>query len=127
MSLPPRPEGDPRPLPPERPSNEDCCQSGCSPCIFDLYDEEVDRWRTALAAWQAREAARQAAAQCNKKGAPARGAKQPKAAHAAAAKAARDATAEATPGAPQAREPTGPAKAKAHAGTSSKRAAETSG
>jgi|GEM_PF-1032049 len=61
MSLPPRSEDDPRPLPPERPSNEDCCQSGCSPCIFDLYDEEMGRWRAALAAWEAREAARQAA------------------------------------------------------------------
>ncbi|CAB3791211.1 hypothetical protein LMG28688_03264 [Paraburkholderia caffeinitolerans] len=51
-------EDDPRPSPPERPNDEDCCQSGCSPCIFDLYYEEMDRWRAALKAWEAREAAR---------------------------------------------------------------------
>ncbi|WP_331253399.1 oxidoreductase-like domain-containing protein [Paraburkholderia sacchari] len=58
MHLPSHPEDDPRPLPPERPNDEDCCQSGCSPCIFDLYSEEMDRWRAALKAWEAREAAR---------------------------------------------------------------------
>jgi hypothetical protein len=62
MSLPSRPEDDPRPLPPERPDDDACCQSGCDPCIFDLYAEELNRWRAALAAWEAREAARQAEA-----------------------------------------------------------------
>ncbi|CAM2137967.1 oxidoreductase-like domain-containing protein [Paraburkholderia tropica] len=61
MSLPLHPEDDPRPEPPERPNDGDCCQSGCSPCIFDLYAEEVQRWREALAAWEARHAARHAA------------------------------------------------------------------
>lgn len=97
MSLPSRPEDDPRPAPPERPSNEDCCQSGCSPCIFDLYDEEMDRWRTALKAWEAREATRQAAAgQDGKKGADTRGS-------------------------------TESGKAKTHGGTASKRAADAPG
>ncbi|CAG9260792.1 Oxidoreductase family protein [Paraburkholderia unamae] len=55
----PRPDDDPRPQPPECPNNDDCCHSGCDPCIFDLYDEEYGRYRTALAAWEAREAERQ--------------------------------------------------------------------
>ncbi|MFX1674305.1 oxidoreductase-like domain-containing protein [Paraburkholderia sp. A2WS-5] len=58
MHLPSHSEDDPRPSPPERPNDEDCCQSGCSPCIFDLYYEEMDRWRAAMKAWEAREAAR---------------------------------------------------------------------
>ncbi|WP_084688055.1 oxidoreductase-like domain-containing protein [Paraburkholderia oxyphila] len=116
MSLPPRPEDDPRPLPPERPSNEDCCQSGCSPCIFDLYDEEVDRWRAALTAWETREAARQAAAAQGHE----KGHKQASAAKAPASGAARTKT----HGSGQ---PAGSTKAKAHAGTSTKRPAETPG
>ncbi|WP_236591830.1 oxidoreductase-like domain-containing protein [Paraburkholderia metrosideri] len=39
------------------PELEDCCQSGCSPCVFDLYDEALERYKTALAEWQARQAA----------------------------------------------------------------------
>lgn len=50
---------DPRPEPPERPGDDDCCRSGCDPCIFDLYQEELGRYRAALAAWEAREAERQ--------------------------------------------------------------------
>jgi hypothetical protein len=61
MSLPTRPDDDPRPEPPECPNSDDCCHSGCDPCIFDLYDEERDRYRTRLAEWEAREAERQAA------------------------------------------------------------------
>ncbi|MEM5340837.1 oxidoreductase-like domain-containing protein [Paraburkholderia azotifigens] len=47
---------DPRPTPPVRPDPDDCCHSGCDPCVFDLYDEEVTRYRAALAAWEARHA-----------------------------------------------------------------------
>jgi hypothetical protein len=36
---------------------EDCCHSGCSPCVFDLYDEALERYKAALAAWEARHAA----------------------------------------------------------------------
>ncbi|MFM0727253.1 oxidoreductase-like domain-containing protein [Paraburkholderia strydomiana] len=50
------PSDDPQPLPPEQPDLNDCCHSGCSPCIFDLYDEALARYRTALAEWQARHA-----------------------------------------------------------------------
>jgi hypothetical protein len=31
--------------PPERPDPSECCGGGCSPCIFDLYEEELARWR----------------------------------------------------------------------------------
>jgi hypothetical protein len=51
-------DDDPRPTPPIRPDPEDCCHSGCDPCVFDLYDEEVERYRAALAAWEARHAGR---------------------------------------------------------------------
>ncbi|NIE68937.1 oxidoreductase-like domain-containing protein [Burkholderia sp. Ax-1719] len=60
MSLPLRPEDDPRPQPPERPDDNACCQSGCDPCIFDLYNDEVTRYRANLAVWERREAQRQA-------------------------------------------------------------------
>jgi hypothetical protein len=62
MSLPPPADHDPRPEPPERPDSNACCGSGCDPCIFDYYAEELDRWRADLAAWEAREAARREAA-----------------------------------------------------------------
>ncbi len=52
-------EDDPRPQPPERPGDDECCQSGCDPCVFDFYAEALQRYREELAAWEAREAARQ--------------------------------------------------------------------
>jgi len=47
-------QDDPQPQPPERPGDNECCQSGCVPCVFDLYYEEMDAYRAALRAWQAR-------------------------------------------------------------------------
>jgi len=41
--------GDPRPQPPEPPEPSDCCQSGCIPCVYDLYDEARERYQEALA------------------------------------------------------------------------------
>jgi hypothetical protein len=41
----------PRPQPPVQPDLEDCCRSGCSPCIFDQYEEALARYEAALAAW----------------------------------------------------------------------------
>jgi hypothetical protein len=70
MPPPSRPDDDPRPEPPERPDNDACCHSGCDPCIFDLYDEALERWRAELAAWEAREAARRAASRKRKPNAP---------------------------------------------------------
>lgn len=43
---------DPPPSPPTRPSSDDCCRSGCDPCVFDLYDEAVERYRADLQVWQ---------------------------------------------------------------------------
>lgn len=40
------------PVPPVRPDNDECCRSGCDPCIFDLYALEMERYRAALAAWE---------------------------------------------------------------------------
>ncbi|MDK2125079.1 oxidoreductase-like domain-containing protein [Parachitinimonas caeni] len=48
MQIPPRPE------PPVAPDPAQCCDSGCQPCIWDLYNEEVAQYRQALAEWEAR-------------------------------------------------------------------------
>lgn len=48
---------DPQPVPPVQPDLDDCCHSGCNPCVFDLYDEARERYQLALAEWQARQAA----------------------------------------------------------------------
>ena len=48
------PDPDPRPQPPEQPLPSDCCDSGCDPCIFDSYSEELHHYRQQLAQWLAR-------------------------------------------------------------------------
>ncbi|MCD0506142.1 oxidoreductase-like domain-containing protein [Bordetella petrii] len=45
---------DPEPLPPERPGPGDCCGSGCIPCVYDLYDDAMDRYHEQLRAWKQR-------------------------------------------------------------------------
>lgn len=45
---------DPRPLPPTRPHSDDCCRSGCDRCIFELYQEALERYRGELQAWEQR-------------------------------------------------------------------------
>jgi hypothetical protein len=42
---------DPRPMPPREPGIEECCGSGCEPCVFDRYNEALERYHDALAAW----------------------------------------------------------------------------
>ena len=39
--------GDPPglPEPPEEPLQSDCCGTGCSPCVFDIYQEDLKRWK----------------------------------------------------------------------------------
>ncbi|WP_020652863.1 oxidoreductase-like domain-containing protein [Massilia niastensis] len=49
-----------RPQPPVQPGLEDCCRSGCFPCVFDLYEEALARYEKALAAYEAALAAEQA-------------------------------------------------------------------
>lgn len=29
---------------PEEPLTSDCCGSGCTPCIFDIYEEDLRKW-----------------------------------------------------------------------------------
>ncbi len=41
------------PVQPVQPELEDCCRSGCTPCVFDLYEEALERYARALAAWEA--------------------------------------------------------------------------
>jgi hypothetical protein len=47
---------DPKPEAPTPPAPGDCCQSGCTYCVEDLYQEELDRYRVALADWELRQA-----------------------------------------------------------------------
>ena len=47
------PSSSTRPQPPPQPELEDCCRSGCTPCVFDLYEDALERYRRALAAWEA--------------------------------------------------------------------------
>ena len=51
-------DNDPRPELPVRPVPEDCCKGSCDPCVFDVYDEALDRYRSALQAWEERQARR---------------------------------------------------------------------
>jgi len=48
---------DPRPVAPVRPASDDCCRSGCDPCVFDLYQDALERYREQLRAWEQRQAA----------------------------------------------------------------------
>jgi hypothetical protein len=48
-------DDDPAPQPPARPSVDDCCRSGCTPCVFDLYEEALEQYRIELKTWQERQ------------------------------------------------------------------------
>ncbi|GHD56352.1 oxidoreductase-like domain-containing protein [Jeongeupia chitinilytica] len=45
------PADDPPPEPPFEPALEECCGSGCEPCIFDTYTEALHAYRRDYAAW----------------------------------------------------------------------------
>jgi hypothetical protein len=47
-------EDDPMPQPPVRPRPEDCCGRGCEPCVYDLYEEALERYEIKLRQWAAR-------------------------------------------------------------------------
>ncbi|WP_244147042.1 oxidoreductase-like domain-containing protein [Paraburkholderia bryophila] len=38
-----------------QPDLDECCHSGCNPCVFDLYDEALERYHAALAQWRERQ------------------------------------------------------------------------
>jgi hypothetical protein len=44
---------DARPVAPVAPDLEDCCRSGCTPCVFDLYEAALERYEEALARYEA--------------------------------------------------------------------------
>ncbi|CAI2383105.1 unnamed protein product [Moneuplotes crassus] len=41
-----------RPREPVRPNDKYCCNTGCYPCIFDTYDEMVEKYETKLSDYQ---------------------------------------------------------------------------
>jgi len=51
-------DNDPEPQPPIAPSPSECCGSGCDPCIFDFYSDELQEYRLKHAQWQERQAKR---------------------------------------------------------------------
>lgn len=40
------------PQPPAAPEPADCCGGGCLHCVYDLYDQAMERYQTELAEWQ---------------------------------------------------------------------------
>lgn len=48
---------DTMPQAPAPPEPGDCCNSGCTYCVDDLYQDELDRYRAALKAWNERNTA----------------------------------------------------------------------
>ncbi|WP_410498509.1 oxidoreductase-like domain-containing protein [Chitinibacter sp. S2-10] len=52
---------DPEPQAPYEPALEECCNSGCEPCIFDLYAEQLNAYRVAHLAWKARQTGKSSA------------------------------------------------------------------
>lgn len=53
ISKPDPPELPPRPVAPEP---GECCGGGCARCVFDVYDELLERWERQVADIHAREA-----------------------------------------------------------------------
>jgi hypothetical protein len=47
-------DDDPAPVQPVRPSKEDCCEGACYPCIFDPYEEMLQRYGAEVQAWGGR-------------------------------------------------------------------------
>lgn len=33
------------PCPPLKPEDRDCCGSGCVPCVFDIYEQDLKIWK----------------------------------------------------------------------------------
>lgn len=45
---------EPPPVRPDEPEPADCCGEGCARCVFDVYDEAIERYEAELASWRAR-------------------------------------------------------------------------
>jgi hypothetical protein len=45
---------DPAPQRPSEPDPMDCCGEGCPRCVYDVYEEALEHYRVALAAWRKR-------------------------------------------------------------------------
>lgn len=41
---------------PEPPEPGDCCGSGCMPCVYDRYEDELEAWRQRVEAIKKRKA-----------------------------------------------------------------------
>ena len=54
MPSPAPPIIDPMPEPPAPPELDECCGSGCDPCIFDLHERAMEQYRHDLAQWRGR-------------------------------------------------------------------------
>lgn len=50
---------------PVPPSDGECCESGCSHCVWDTYYEEMHRWREAEAQRKAQAEAETEASEAN--------------------------------------------------------------
>jgi hypothetical protein len=42
----------PQPVPPTEPEPWECCGSGCEPCVYDRYWQELERYEEALEQWR---------------------------------------------------------------------------
>lgn len=49
------------PLPPEKPSANECCGGGCAPCIYDYYYEAMEKWQEKYGDDQAKQQSNNAA------------------------------------------------------------------
>jgi hypothetical protein len=45
-----------KPLAPREPEPEECCGRGCTPCVYDLYEAALERYRAELRKAQAEDA-----------------------------------------------------------------------
>ena len=54
MDVDPVDPADPAPVRPIEPDAAECCGEGCVRCVFDVYEEALERYEAALAVWRAR-------------------------------------------------------------------------
>lgn len=41
-----------KPVPPRKPEPQECCGTGCIPCVMDIYEEELWEYERNLKQWQ---------------------------------------------------------------------------